>query len=65
MGNTIIAVGGERHSSRPVSSSFGLMGYIEELKTKTAEYLVLGEDTWKELPPTHCERNGATACVIP
>ena len=32
---------------------------------KTAEYLVLGEDTWRKLPEMHEGRVGATACVIP
>ena len=31
----------------------------------TAEYLVLGEDKWKKLPPMHYERDGATACLLP
>ena len=32
---------------------------------KTAEYLVLGENTWKKLPPMHYERASPTACVLP
>ena len=31
----------------------------------TVEYLVLGDNTWKKLPPMHCKRAGATACVLP
>ena len=30
---------------------------------KTVEYYVLGQDSWSELPPMHCGRVGATACV--
>lgn len=52
MGNKLIAIGGETEDRR----SHAL---------KTAEYLVLGEDTWKKLPDMHYERAGATACVIP
>ena len=52
MGNKLIAIGGGNKGTR----SHGL---------KTAEYLVLGEDTWKKLPDMHCPRAGATACVIP
>ena len=29
----------------------------------TVEYHVLGQDTWNKLPPMHCKREGATACV--
>ena len=32
---------------------------------KTGEYLVLGESTWRKLPPMHYEREGAIACVLP
>ena len=32
---------------------------------QTAEYLVLGERSWKELPKMHQERFGATACALP
>ena len=52
MGNKLIAIGGENKDRR-----------LQALKT--AEYLVLGEDTWRKLPDMHCERAGATACVIP
>ena len=34
-------------------------------KLKTAEYLVLGENSWKKLPPMHYERVDVTACVLP
>ena len=30
---------------------------------KTAEYLVLGQDSWHELPAMHLAREGATASV--
>ena len=51
MGDTIVAIGGERSDGR--------------YQMKTAEYLVLGEEKWKNLPQMHCERAGATACVVP
>ena len=50
MENKVIAIGGEDRRSNAL---------------KTAEYLVLGEDSWKKLPDMHCRRAGATACVIP
>ncbi|CAB4028306.1 CPXV215 [Paramuricea clavata] len=60
MGDTIVVMGGNSGdeiiysplSERPVNP-------------KTAEYLVLGEDTWKNLPLMHHERVGATACLLP
>ena len=52
MGNKLVAIGGENEVMRP-------------RPLKTAEYLVLGEDTWRKLPDMHCPRAGATACVIP
>jgi hypothetical protein len=54
MGDTIIAIGGNSENERPQS-----------VAVKTVEYLVLGENTWKNLPPMHCERSGATACLLP
>ena len=50
MGGTIVVFGGESK---------------DEEELKTAEYLVLGENSWKKLPPMQCERVGATACVLP
>ncbi len=50
MGDTLVAIGGETGQGA---------------QSKTAEYLVLGEDTWKKLPAMHCERVGATACLLP
>ena len=47
MGDVIVAMGGLSNT-----------GAIN-----TVEYLVLGQDTWKELPPMHCKREGATASV--
>ncbi|XP_028407438.1 uncharacterized protein LOC114530057 [Dendronephthya gigantea] len=55
MGDTIIAIGG-------TSKSKDGRGYTS---LKTAEYLVLGEETWKSLPPMNCERAGATALLAP
>lgn len=52
MGKTIVVFGGESRNEHYVS-------------LKTAEYLVLGENTWKKLPPMHRGRAGATACVLP
>ena len=54
MGDTIIVFGGGSENER---------GRI--VSTSSAEYLVLGENTWKKLPPMHCERVYATACVLP
>jgi hypothetical protein len=54
MGDTIIAIGGNLQDQCD--------RYVNH---KTAEYLVLGEGTWKKLPPMHCERAGATACLLP
>ena len=53
MGDTIVVFGGESRNKG------------ENVYLKTAEYLVLGENTWKKLPPMHYERTGATACVLP
>jgi hypothetical protein len=53
MGDTIVAMGGYTVNQN------------RSVKTKTAEYLVLGENTWKKLPPMHCDRAGATACPFP
>lgn len=52
MGDKLIAIGGENIGRRSQT-------------LKTAEYLVLGEDTWRKLPEMHEERAGSTACVIP
>ena len=54
MGDTIVVFGGmSRH------------GWGSEVSVNTAEYLVLGENSWRELPPMHYNRFGATACVLP
>ena len=37
----------------------------QTVNLKTVEYLVIGEDRWKELPRMHFERAGATACLMP
>ena len=54
MGDTIIAIGGSTRDRRS-----------KDVAIKTAECLVLGEDTWKELPQMHFGRYGATACLLP
>lgn len=54
MGDTIVVFGGKSRDQRGHDS-----------KVKTVEYLVLGENSWKKLPPMHYERAGATACVLP
>ena len=54
MRDTIVVFGGESRNQK---------GHYAEVMT--AEYLVLGESTWKKLPPMHYERAGATACVLP
>ena len=54
MQDTIVAVGGETVDE-----------FNQTVSLKTAEYLVLGEDKWKELPQMHFERAGATACLLP
>ena len=54
MGDTIVVIGGETVGE-----------FNQTVSLKTAEYLVLGEDTWKELPPMHFERAGATAACLP
>ena len=53
MGDTIVVFGGES------------INEDETVNLKTAEYLVLGENKWKKLPPMQYERMGATACVLP
>ena len=53
IGDTIAVFGGDSKTGRTHSS------------LKTAEYLVLGENTWKKLPPMHYERASPTACVLP
>ncbi len=55
VGDTIVVMGGYS----------GDYSHWRRVTIKTAEYLVLGEDTWKELPPMHFERAGATACLLP
>ena len=63
MGDTIVVMGGNPSvatiptvlSERPVIP----------ITYPIAEYLVLGENKWKELPRMHHERAGATACVLP
>jgi hypothetical protein len=54
MGNVVVAIGGCAEDER-----------CEEINLKTAEYLVIGEKSWKRLPPMHCERAGAAACFLP
>ena len=54
MEDTIVVFGGESTNER---------GYHVSLNT--TEYLVLGENLWRELPPMHGGRVGATACVLP
>jgi hypothetical protein len=56
MGDTIVVMGGiclSTLSSQP------------NVNLKTAEWLVLGENSWKKLPAMHHERVGASACVQP
>jgi hypothetical protein len=53
MGDTIVVMGGISENQN------------RYVKVKTAEYLVLGENAWKKLPPMHYERSGATACLLP
>ena len=62
MGDTIVVMGGR--------SIIVVMGgrrdnSYRSVNLKTAEYLVLGDNTWKKLPPMHLERGGATACLLP
>ena len=40
-----------------------VMGGKSDSALKTAEYLVLGQDSWHELPAMHLAREGATASV--
>ena len=40
-----------------------VMGGKSDSALKTAEYLVLGQDSWNELPAMHLAREGATASV--
>ncbi len=54
MGDTIVVMGGNPRNHR-----------YETEGLKTAEYLVLGENKWKKLPPMHFGRAGATACLLP
>ena len=53
--DTVIAIGG--HSRSENDKRF--------VNLKTAEYLVLGEESWKKLPPMNRERAGATALRCP
>ena len=54
MGDTIVVFGGNSRNEQD-----------ETVYLKTAEYLVLGENKWKKLPPMHYGRAGATACILP
>ena len=54
MRDTIVVLGGESRNQKN-----------QYAEVRTAEYLVLGESTWKKLPPMHYERASATACVLP
>jgi hypothetical protein len=58
LGDTIIVAGGMKTGYRQNLESY-------QLSVKTAEYLVLGEDTWKKLPEMHKSRVGASACLLP
>ena len=40
-----------------------VMSGQDESSLNTVEYYILGQDSWSELPPMHCARVGATACV--
>ena len=53
MGDTIVVFGGKTNQLGP------------DVGLNTAEYLVLGENSWRELPPMHYKRAGVTACVLP
>ena len=54
MQDAIVAVGGETMGE-----------FNQTVSLKTAEFLVLGEDEWKDLPQMYFERAGATACFLP
>ncbi|CAB4023727.1 RING finger 151-like [Paramuricea clavata] len=59
MGDMIVVMGGNsRNAIFPLKPE-------RNVNPITAEYLVLGEDRWKKLPPMHYERDGATACLLP
>ena len=53
------------YSVKPITAEYLGNTFVFGGPNKTAEYLVLGEDSWKKLPPMHYERAGATACVLP
>jgi hypothetical protein len=55
MRDTIVVAGGETVLDKS----------NQTVNLKTVEYLVIGEDRWKELPQMHFERAGATACLMP
>jgi hypothetical protein len=61
MGDTIVVMGGNSADDIGVTT----VTSARPVNPKTAEYLVLGEDTWKNLPSMHHERVGATACLLP
>ena len=54
--NTIVVFGGK--SEIP-------WGDFDFMTLNAVEYLVLGDNTWKKLPPMHYKRSGSTACVLP
>jgi ABC-type sugar transport system ATPase subunit len=63
MGDTIVVMGGGDLTQD--TSFLDDQYYRNTVNHTTAEYLVLGENKWKELPPMHHERVGATACLLP
>ena len=52
MGDVIVAMGGQTKDAGG-----------KTVNRRTVKYHVIGEDTWKELPPMNLARYGATACV--
>lgn len=56
MGDKIIAIGGRTYSSE---------NHRHQTPLNTVEYMVLGEDRWEKLPAMHCQREDATACLLP
>ena len=56
MGDVIVVMGGEIVAKNAYGNT-----YTTQLKT--VEYYVMGDTTWRELPPMNHERGKATACV--
>ncbi|CAB4024496.1 E3 ubiquitin- ligase NRDP1 [Paramuricea clavata] len=61
MGDKIIAIGGRTYSSENHHHQM----FHCQTPLNTVEYMVLGEDRWKKLPAMHCQREDATACLLP